>query len=553
MDPTSLRPGDVLPLARRLDLCPEALRLFAELTDGGRRPDTLLLESADVTTKLGKQSILLVDCALRAECRGQTVSFVPLSDVGRDLLPWLEARLAKCGETARDGDRLCVTYPAPAPLQSEEARLAAPSPMDALRQLALSWRLVSRPAATPLLCAGVLSYDLVDCFERLPAAGADPLGYPDFQFWLPQTLVVINQVKREATILALVYGGEHAVESHNDAGATIARLTEACERAASPAPADLPPPASAGHAVPGQGAESNNITAGVGADLSDDVSVDVSDDDYAAIVTDLKTRIVAGDVFQIVPSRTFSEPCSDPFAAYTELRALNPSPYMYYVAAPDQVLFGASPETCVKVSGTPRQVEIRPIAGTRPRGKTAAGAIDEDLDSRLEAELRLNEKEVAEHVMLVDLARNDIARVAVPGSRRVARLLDVDRYSEVMHLMTAVTGELRTELDAIHAYTASMNMGTLVGAPTLEAAEILRRVEPTKRGPYGGAVGYITADGEMDTAIIIRSAVVSAGVAHVRAGAGVVYDSEPQAEAQETRHKARAVLRALARVKKGEP
>jgi anthranilate synthase component 1 len=212
----------------------------------------------------------------------------------------------------------------------------------------------------------------------------------------------------------------------------------------------------------------------------------------------------------------------------------------------DSIVFGASPETAVKVSGSPRRVTIRPIAGTAARGRTAQGSIDADLDTRREAALRLDEKETAEHMMLVDLARNDVARVSRPGTRQVTRLLTVDRYAHVMHLVSEVQGELAPGLDALHAYAAAMNMGTLVGAPKIRAAEILREVEPTRRGAYGGAAGYLTQDGEMDTAIVIRAAVVRDGIARVRAGAGIVFDSDPVTEAAETRRKAEAVLRAIA-------
>jgi anthranilate synthase component 1 len=218
---------------------------------------------------------------------------------------------------------------------------------------------------------------------------------------------------------------------------------------------------------------------------------------------------------------------------------------MFLVRGPGHTVFGASPETCVKVTGSPREVEIRPIAGTARRGRRADGSRDLDLDGRLEAELRLDEKELAEHMMLIDLARNDVARVSKPGTRYVPRLLTVDRYSHVMHLVSYVAGELQDDLDALHAYAAGMNMGTLVGAPKLKAAEILRGVEATRRGPYGGAVGYLTHGGDFDSAIIIRSATVRDGVAYVRAGAGVVYDSVPESEARETRSKAQAVLSAL--------
>jgi anthranilate synthase component 1 len=224
---------------------------------------------------------------------------------------------------------------------------------------------------------------------------------------------------------------------------------------------------------------------------------------------------------------------------------------MFFVRAPEFVLFGASPESCVDVRGPTRTVAIRPIAGTRPRGRTADGAPDPELDRRFEAELKLDGKEIAEHMMLVDLARNDVARVSRPGTRRVSRLLAIERCSHVMHLVSAVEGELRDDLDALHAYAAVSNMGTLVGAPKIEAARLLRRYEPERRGPYGGAVGYLTSAGELRTAIVIRAALVRDGVAHVRAGAGVVFDSDPRAEAAETRAKAAAVLEAVQRAEGG--
>ena len=278
------------------------------------------------------------------------------------------------------------------------------------------------------------------------------------------------------------------------------------------------------------------------------VEADLSDEQFAALVVQLKRHIVAGDVFQIVASRTFTAPCPDPLAAYARLREANPSPYLFYVVGGDSVVFGASPETAVKVHGAPRRVTIRPIAGTAPRGRTSTGAIDGDLDARREAALRLDEKETAEHMMLVDLARNDVARVSRPGTRQVTRLLTVDRYAHVMHLVSEVEGVLADGQDALHAYAAAMNMGTLVGAPKIRAAQILREVETTRRGAYGGAVGYLNHDGAMDTAIVIRAAVVRAGIARVRAGAGIVFDSDPASEARETRSKAEAVLRAIAAV-----
>jgi anthranilate synthase component 1 len=273
---------------------------------------------------------------------------------------------------------------------------------------------------------------------------------------------------------------------------------------------------------------------------------DLSDAEYRRLVVQLKRHIVAGDVFQIVASRTFELPCPDPLAAYAQLRAANPSPYLFYVAGESSTVFGASPETAVKVHGDPKRVTIRPIAGTAGRGRSADGRLDPDLDARREAALRLDEKETAEHMMLVDLARNDVARVSRPGTRQVTRLLSVDRYAHVMHLVSEVEGVLAEGHDALHAYAAALNMGTLVGAPKIRAAQLLRDVERTRRGAYGGAVGYLSYTGDLDTCIYIRSALVKDGRVHVQAGAGIVADSDPDYEVNETEAKAQAVWNAIA-------
>jgi anthranilate synthase component 1 len=523
MNTPVLQAGDVLPLSLRLPIAPDPLALWRALSPLHQSKDAVLLESADLTTRSGERSILMPKACVRVCGRGGRLTFTPLCDNGDAALAWLATRLPEATSVRFDDRVLVAEFPRPKPDINDAERLSAPSCKAGLRELAMGFRLVSRPAPFAFGALGVLAYDLIDAYEDLPNPAADPLGFPDLTFWLPEALIVIDHVKRHTVVLAHVFGGPGADTRHLAAAQTIDRLTRACEQAAQTSPRA---PASPRAALPSP-------------------SVDLDDHAFAAVVTTLKEHIVNGDVFQIVPSRTFSVPCTDPLGAYERLRHDNPSPYMYFVAGADFTLFGASPETCVKVGGTPRQIEIRPIAGTRPRGKQADGSIDFDLDSRFEAELRLHDKELAEHMMLVDLARNDVARLCVPGSRQVARLLSVERYSEVMHLVTHVVGELRPEIDALTAYLAAMNMGTLVGAPKLKATELLRRYESSKRGPYGGAVGYLTDLGELDTAIVIRSAYVANGLAHVRAGAGVVFDSDPAAEAAETRAKANAVLRVL--------
>jgi anthranilate synthase component I len=246
----------------------------------------------------------------------------------------------------------------------------------------------------------------------------------------------------------------------------------------------------------------------------------------------------AGDAFQVVPSQRWSAPVPvEPFSIYRGLRAVNPSPYMYFLDFEDFQVVGASPEPLVTVTG--RHVSTRPIAGTRPRGGTS------DEDRRIAEELLADEKERAEHVMLVDLGRNDLGRVCEYGSVRVDELMGVETYSHVMHIVSSVSGTLREGVTAIDALRASLPAGTLSGAPKIRAMQIIDELEPAKRGPYGGAVGYLSYSGDLDTCILIRSAVVKDGWVHVQAGGGIVADSEPGYEVRETEAKAGAVLGAV--------
>jgi anthranilate synthase component 1 len=264
------------------------------------------------------------------------------------------------------------------------------------------------------------------------------------------------------------------------------------------------------------------------------------------MVDTAKKHIIEGDIFQVVLSRTITQHCpEEPLDVYRRLRILNPSPYMFYLNTQNTILTGASPELNLRVRGTDKRVvEIRPIAGTKPRGRVD-GKIDPDTDVRYEAELKLDHKELAEHMMLVDLARNDIARVASSGSRVVSEMLIAEKYESVMHLVSNVKGILRYELDALSAYLATMNMGTLTGAPKIEAMKIIRQLEKNKRGYYGGAVMYLTVDGQFDSCITIRSIQIKGQTAYIRAGAGIVHDSVPATEFQETQHKANSCLRAI--------
>ena len=430
-------------------------------------------------------SLLIERPALTIRFEGGSASIEAHSDAGRGLARGLGERfLAEAGR---------ISFARPSGHDLEE-RLTAPGPFDLLRAV-----LGSR--AAPLIF-GILAFDHAELFEDLPPPPPDHTGFPEGHFIVPDRW------------LTAAPGGAvtaHALDGQAEADA-LARVASAA------LPLGDPPAATPAHA-----------------------SVDLDDAAYARLVQTCQAHIAAGDVFQIVPSRTFSAPCPDAFAAYRRLRAADPAPYRFYAPGPGWTLFGASPESAVRVSAA-REVEVRPIAGTRARGRDAAE------DVALEADLLADEKELAEHRMLVDLARNDVARVSVPGTRRVTSLLDVIRAARVMHLSSTVTGQLRPGLDALHALQACLNAGTLSGAPKLRATELLRELEVSRRGPYGGAIGLLGSDGTLDSAIVIRSALVVDGMAQVRAGAGVVFDSVPLAEADETRRKASAVLAALGAV-----
>lgn len=514
--------SSALCLSRHLREAPDPQVLYRQLAGGA--PGTLLFETGEALEGAGRRSILVPAVAARLECRGSEVRIAAVSAQGAGIVAKVAADLPGYVRERTESEVL-LAFPRTEETE-DEARLRAPSPLDALRAL-VRFDVTGDTSPFAVFAAGVFAYDFVEVFEPLPAPASDPLGYPDAVFFLAESAVLIDGAAGVTRLYATAYGDDR--RAVHDAERRIAALAQACEEAiASPTPSRVIP-----EGVP-----------------SPTAVVDLDDATFERLVRTMKEHIVAGDVFQIVGSRSFSAPCLDPVAAYGRLRVQNPSPYHFFFADVSGTLFGASPETSVRVERTQEGlvVHVHPIAGTRRRGATP------DEDDRIEAELRLSEKEVAEHMMLVDLARNDIARVAIPGTRRVKPLLSVERYSQVMHLVSSVSGRLRPGLDALHAYGASANMGTLVGAPKVRAAELLRTYEGQKRGAYGGAIGWLSHDGSFDSAIVIRSALVKEGVAHVRAGAGIVFDSDPADEADETRRKAAAVLRAVgARLPEGKP
>ena len=371
---------------------------------------------------------------------------------------------------------------------------------------------------------GYIGYDCVRELEHLPSLPPDDLGLPDLALMLTRTLVVFDHLAQRAFIVTNVWSSGGARDVDADYDDAMRRCDEMAELLAAPLAAP---------------------SVELDLQLEAAAASPVDDDLYASWVETAKEHILAGDIFQVVPSRRFEAPLPGPaFGAYRALRALNPSPYMYFLrfgAAPGAgglEIAGSSPEPLVQVQGD--HVVTRPIAGTRGRGRT------EEDDLALERDLLADEKERAEHVMLVDLARNDVGRIARYGSVEVDELMLIERYSHVMHIVSSVSGTLAEGKNAFDALTACFPAGTVSGAPKIRAMEVIDSLERTRRGPYAGVVGYFDFSGNIDTAITIRTIVATGGRAYVQAGAGVVADSHPASEADETRRKAEALLRAVA-------
>lgn len=550
-----ISPGKVETIEQVGHYVDDPLAAFAHLC--GNKNNALLLESAEIDSKDDLQSLLMVDAALRMECRGNRVEVKALTGNGASVLP-LFVDHAPDGLHIKERTDTSITMvcdEADGELD-EDSRLKAASVMDALR-IVINKITPIRQHPHAVFLGGVFAYDMLAGFEKLPDVAEGENDCPDFVFYLAETLITVDHQTRETHLIGSVFSGQDVAQQYF----AIAQRLEAIHQQLHDMPAepvlvgantakiaDVESEAQSGQSLVSDSENSNETENGQSLssfDPSVEVSVDLSDEQFCNHVLDLKQHILAGDIFQVVPSRTFSLPCPSPLLAYAKLKESNPSPYMFYMQDAAFSIFGASPESALKYERESNQVEIYPIAGTRPRGKRPDGSIDRDLDSRIELNLREDTKEKSEHIMLVDLARNDVAKVSRPGTRYVKDLLKVDRYSHVMHLVSRVVGQLRDDLDPLHAYQACMNMGTLVGAPKVSAATLIREVEKKRRGSYGGAVGYLNGQGDMDTCIVIRSAFVKNGTAYIQAGAGVVYDSVPQAEADETRAKAQAVIGAV--------
>lgn len=391
--------------------------------------------------------------------------------------------------------------------------------LDTLEVLVDALSTARLPGLPPLFAGavGYLGWDVVHCIEDLPRTGVDDLGLDDVRLLLPGQVVAFDHLRQRLSVVTnvLVDADVPAMQQWQGAVAASEALVQRLARPLALVPA--PPPAALAVA---------------------EAASTMLPEQFRAAVEAAQEYIRAGDVFQVVPSQRFSlETDVDPLAAYRVLRLINPSPYMYLFDWSDLQVVGSSPEALVTVAGG--RATIWPIAGSRPRSD------DPEVDAELEASLLADDKERAEHVMLVDLARNDLGRVCELGTVEVSGFMDVVRYSHIMHLRSTVSGHLRAGVGPLDVLRAAFPAGTLSGAPKVRALEIIDELEPTRRGLYGGGIGYIDLTGGMDLCITIRTVVFTAGRAHVQAGAGVVADSVPQTELEETRHKAMALLAAV--------
>ena len=493
--PVAPEPDRFLALAEGHGVVPLARRALADLHTPlgvydrvrGAGP-SFLLESAEHGERWGRYSFVGFDPFLVVRSRGGVVS------VEGDLPPGVAA--------PGDGDGLLDV------LETLLRSLAAP-PL----------------AGVPLHggAVGYLGYDVVREVERLPGTVTDDLGLADAVMTFPRHVVALDHLEQSMTVVTnVVTAGLDAsalLDAYAAADADNARVLGLLAEPPRRHP-PVPPP------------QRERVT------IDEGVRTTMADGAYLDAVARIKEHIVAGDTFQTVLSQRFSvETDVDAFDLYRVLRVINPSPYLYLIDTGEAHVVGSSPEALVQVKD--RRVETWPIAGTRRRGA------DADEDRALAQELLADVKERAEHVMLVDLARNDLGRVCEPGSVEVSQLMDVERYSHVMHLVSAVTGTLREGVGPVDVLRATFPAGTVSGAPKVRAMEIIDDLEPTRRGPYAGAVGYLDLAGNLDTCITIRTVVLHDGVAHVQAGAGIVADSVPESEEQETRDKASAVLAAI--------
>ncbi len=446
---------------------------------------SFLFESVVGGEKVGRFSFLGTEPFLRFEARGNQVTITTTSDTG-------PARTFESADPFRDLESLLAQYKA-----------------------------IGLPELPRFTggAVGFAAYDSVRYIERLPNAPPDDRSLPDLSFAFYDRMVLFDHIRKTVLVVAHAHLGP-GIDPRTAYDDACRRIDELVDRLATPGPEPTLPDIDT--AVPATFSPKSNMTQA----------------QFEAVVRRCQEYIKAGDIFQVVPSQRFTlETTAAPFDIYRTLRVVNPSPFLFYLTFDDFHLIGCSPEILVRVEDG--EVTVRPLAGTRRRGK------DEAEDRALAAELLADPKERAEHIMLVDLGRNDVGRVCEYDSVKLTDLMTVERYSHVMHITSNVTGRLSPGKTAFDALRAGLPAGTVSGAPKVRAMEVIDEVEPQRRGPYAGAVGYIDYTGNMDTCIALRTLVLKGTTAYVQAGAGIVYDSDPATEYEETLSKARGLLRAI--------
>jgi len=399
-------------------------------------------------------------------------------------------------------------------------------PLEVIKKVLSVYKPVPDPSLPRFFggAVGFMGYDVVQFFEELPARKKEGLNLPDIFFMITDTLVIFDNVTQMVKVVSNAHvKGQSAEATYREATKKVTALVKKLKRG-----------------VTGQRAKAKGRPKAKEHQLTSNFT----QPQYEQAVLKAKEFIKAGDIFQVVPSQRFETKITiEPFEIYRALRLINPSPYMYFLRCGDATVVGASPEVMVRLEG--ERIDLRPIAGTRRRGAS------EEEDKALAEELLADPKERAEHIMLVDLGRNDVGRVSEPGSVYVSELMVIERYSHVMHIVSNVRGRLSGKRDAYDVIRACFPAGTVSGAPKIRAMEIIDELEPTRRGPYAGAVGYFGFSGNMDTCITIRTLVIKKDIAYIQAGGGVVADSDPAAEYQETVNKAKAMMRAVEMAEQG--
>ncbi|CAL4324732.1 anthranilate synthase component 1 [Buchnera aphidicola] len=486
-----------------------------------KKKNTLLLESANISNKKNLKSIIIIDSAIRISLDKNIISLTPLTNNGLYFVQFIESINLKNFKKIKKKNTLKIIFKKNINQNiDEKKKLKQNSVLDCFRILIKNISHIKKYPKS-VFFGGLFSYDLISYFEDLPKI-KKAQKCPDFCFYLSETMIFMNHKKKKSIIQSTLFTDckkekkkinkrvKHIIKKINKKKFKKINYQETKQK----------------------------------------ISQNQNDSKFSEIISQLKKFIKQGEIFQIVPSRKFFIKCLSPLYSYKILKKNNPSPYMFFMQDKKFTLFGASPESFLKYNPKKRKIEIHPIAGTRKRGKDKHGNIDYDLDSRIELEMRTNQKEMSEHIMLVDLARNDLSKICQTGTRYVKKITKVDKYSHVMHLVSVVSGILKKKLDIFHAYRACMNMGTLTGAPKIKAMEIISKIEKETRGSYGGSIGYFTGTQKLNTCIVIRSAYIEKNIATIQAGAGIVIESIPKEECKETWNKAYAVIKSIYTKKK---